>query len=377
MAACGGSGGGGVDPFAPDASPDAGPPPGMQVFATDRLHAVAIEVDAAHLDQLENDLVNRVPCRLTFDGVQLTDVGIRKKGGYGSSAPLSDKPGFSIEFDEFVGGQRLDGLERVLLNNAREDPTLISEHVGYEAHRLAGMPATLTAHAVVTFNGTDYGIYVVKEPIAEDFLERAFGAANDAGNLYEGYYHPQDQSLGDFVTHPEELDLKHEVEEMRTRDDVIALAGAIASAPDATFAAEVGARFDLERYYTQLAVDTVLGYWDSYAYFLNNYYLYHDPASDRLVYLPHGMDQLQYSPPGSPMGVLVQRIRAIPTLDARLDQEIAQLRSTWPTAALLARIDRVASIFAAAPSGPRTDGDLAAFAANVDAVRAAVAAIAE
>jgi spore coat protein CotH len=371
-------GGGGTDPFAPDAMgpmPDAGPPPGLQVYATDRLHVVAIDVDAQYLDQLDNDVENRVPCTLTFDGTQLSNVGIRKKGGYGSSAPLDDKPGFSIKLNEFAGSQRLDGLKRVNLNNAREDQTFLSEHTGYEAHRLAGMPAPLTAHAVVTFNGADYGIYVVKEPITDDFLDRVFGPTNDQGNVYEGFYHPEDQSLGDFVTHPEELDLKDEVEEMRSRTDVIALAGVIASAPDATFAADVGARFDLDRYVTQLALDIVLGYWDSYAYFLNNYYLYHEPATDRFVYLPHGMDQLGYSELGSPMGVLPQRMRDIPALDTRLDDAIAQVRATWPAAALTARIDQVAAILATAPSGPRTDYDLGLFQDNVASVRAAVEAI--
>lgn len=351
-----------------------GPPPGQQVFATDRLHTIAIDVDPTHLDALEDDVTQRVPCTLTFDGVTLTDVGIRKKGGLGSVTSLSNKTGFSIKLDAFVAGQRLDGLEKLVLNNAQEDPTFVSEHIGYEAHRRMGGVAPYTAHATVTFNGDDYGLFVVKEPIADDFLERAFGKANDQGNLYEGFYHQEDQSLGDFVTHPEELDLKDE-DQGRTRDDMLAFAAAVDTAPDAGFEAAVRAHLDLDHYLTSLAVDTVVGYWDSYGYFLNNYYFYADPGTGRFRYIPHGMDQLQYTEPGEPMGRLVQRLRADARLDAALDAELARVRATWDVAAMTARIDEVERILASAPTGGRTEDDVASFRGHVDDVRAALAAI--
>ncbi len=228
----------------------------------------------------------------------------------------------------------------------------------------------------MTFNGEDKGIFIIKEAIADDFLERSFGPGNDSGNVYEGFYHPQDMDLGDFALHPEELDLKDEVEQQRSRADMIAFATTVRTAPDATFETEVSARLELDHYVTALALDTLLGYWDSYAYFQNNYYLYHSPVTDKFVYLPHGMDQLQYSPPGGPRGRLAQRVREIPALDAKLDAEIARLRGSWPAARLLARIDQVKAVLETAPPGSRTDQDLASFRAHFDDVQAAVAAIA-
>lgn len=356
-----------------DVPPDA-PVPGARVFATDRLHHIAIVVAPQDLDALENDLENRVPCTFTFDGDALASVGIRKKGGYGSNAGLAGKTGFSIKIDQFQK-QRLDGLQRFLLNNAQEDPTFLSETVGYASYREIGLVAPLTSHAVVTFNGEDKGIFIIKEAIADDFLERAFGPGQDGGNVYEGFYHPADLDLGDFALHPEELDLKDEVEQGRSRQDVIALADAVRTSPDAMFETLVGARLELDHYLTALALDTLLGFWDSYAYFQNNYYLYHSPVSDKFVYLPHGMDQLQYSPPGGPRGRLAQRIREIPALDARLDAEIARLRAAWPAPALLARIAQVEAILATAPPGTRTDEDLASFRDHLADVRASVSGI--
>lgn len=355
---------------ASDAGPDAAtePPPGERVFDLGLLHEIDIVVEATYLDALENDRENRVPCMFTFDGETLPMTGIRQKGGLGSSSSLSGKPGFSVKLNEFVVGQRLDGMEKILLNNAQEDPTFVSEHVGYEMHRRVGLWAPRTSHGVVTLNGQVYGIYVLKEAISEDFLARNFGEANDAGNLYEGYYHAADQSLGDFVTHTEELDLKDEVEDMRTRDDVIALVAAVAGASDAEFEAMVGQRLDLDAYITQLAMDSLLGYWDSYHYFLNNYYLYDNPADGRFVYVPQGMDQLQYSnfDAGAwPMGVLAQRVRAIPALDARFASEKARiLADVWDVPAIHARIDQVGSVL---HSTTRTDSAVLNNTASYDA----------
>ena len=355
-----------------DAPP--GPPPGEQVFSTATLHTIAIDVDPSYLAQLDDDVTRRVPCTFTFDGVTVTDVGIRKKGGLGSVTSLADKTGFSVKLDELVVGQKLDGLEKLALNNAQEDPTFVSEHVGYEAHRRMGGAAPFTAHATVRFNGADYGLFVIKEPIGDDFIDRVFGPDDDGGNLYEGTYHQDDQRLGDFVTHPEALDLKDE-DQGRTRDDIVAFADAVRTADDAGLEAAVRAHLDLDHYLTSLAVDTVVGYWDSYAYFLNNYYLYDDPATGRFRYVPHGMDQLQYRDPGAPMGRLVQRLRAVPALDAALDAEIARVRATWDVAAMTARVDQVEAILAAAPTGGRTEVDVQSFRDHVADVRAAIAAI--
>ncbi len=355
-----------------DAPP--GPPPGEQVFSTATLHTIAITVDPLEIDALENDPDHRVPCTFTFDGTTLTDVGIRKKGGQGSLNSVFGKTGWSIKLDELVDGQLLDGLEKIVLNNAQEDPTFVSEHVGYEAHRRMGGAAPYTSHATVTFNGNDYGLFVVKEPIGDDFIDRVFGTDDDGGNLYEGNYHQFDQILGDFVLHPEEVELKDE-DEGRARDDLTAFAAAVRDADDGGLEAALRAHLDLDHYLTSLAVDTVVGYWDSYAYFLNNYYLYDDPATGRFRYIPHGMDQLRYRDPGEPMGLMVRRIRDVPALDAALGAEIARVRATWDVAAMTARVDQVEAILAAAPTGGRTEADVQSFRAHLAEVRAAIASI--
>ena len=127
---------------APDGSPGAetGPPGtgAAVVFDTRVLHRIDLVVESQHLAQLEMDQVNRVPCTVVYDGTTLARSGIRKKGGPGSLRPLADKPAFSIKFNELVPGQKLNGLSKVLLNNAAQDGSFLSEHMAYEMVRQAG-----------------------------------------------------------------------------------------------------------------------------------------------------------------------------------------------------------------------------------------------
>src|SRR5690349_5423728 len=185
--ACGGSGGTpGVD--APGGDPGDGgatPPAGVHVFDPAVLHDVVITVAAGDLDELDTNTDARVPCPISYDGETVAMAGIKKKGQT-SQRPLSGKPGFSIKLNEFVSGQKLDGLKKLLLDNAVQDPSFLTGHLGYQVYRRAGMPAPRTAHAVVTFNGEVKGIYVVEEATNTQFLAAAYGDGLGSGSLYEG-----------------------------------------------------------------------------------------------------------------------------------------------------------------------------------------------
>jgi hypothetical protein len=358
--------------------------PGSAVFDPTRLHEIAIEVEARYLAMLDSDLTRRVPCTFSFDGVVLANVGIRKKGGHATPQPLSRKPAFSVKTNELVRGQRLHGLDKLLLQNGVQDQAFLNEHLGYEVYRRAGLRAPRTSHAVVTFNGAPKGIYVIREAYDGGFLERAFGKGNAHGNLYEG------PCCVDFVTSPEKVELKDELEEMRSREDLLALARVVRDTPSDRFADVVGARLDVPAFITSFAADALVAHWDGYAFKPNNYFLYHRPSDDRFVFLPHGMDSLftvdgwpdpNWRPPRieplatTPGGRLAQRVRAIAELDARYRAELRRLLDdAWDVAALHARLDQVARLLRATTrKDAATLADLARFEKGAPLVRQYVA----
>lgn len=351
------------------AGPGPEPDPTDGVFDPTVLHFVDITVAEAHLEALENDRENRVPCDIRFDGELLENSGIRQKGGIGSVSSLDGKPGFSIKFNEFERGQDLASLEKILLNNAIQDRTLIHEHMGYELARRAGIPASRTAHAIVTLNGYTYGIYVVAEAVDDDFLRRWFGEDQDTGNLYEG------PCCADFVQDIAHMTLDDE-DDGRTRDDLIELARIVREVPDAELPGALGAELDMRSFILGYALDAALFHWDGYAFNVNNHYIYRRPADDRFVFMPHGMDQIlqdvNFDPLAWPNGRLAQRVRELPAYDALFREALAFVATEiWDTGAMQTRLDTVRRTLATAPRGLETiERDLRWFEESLPSVRA-------
>ena len=55
---------------------------------------------------------------------------------------------------------------------------------------------------------------------------------------------------------------------------------------------------DLDRLLTHHALDLMMWNWDGYALGRNNYRVFHDLAGNRMVFLPHGLDQMFWKPNG-------------------------------------------------------------------------------
>jgi cysteine-rich repeat protein len=370
---------GGQPPGDDAGPPDSGPPPpppdpSDQVFDPTQLHTIDIVVDLQYWDQLDNDSENRVPCTVKFNSKVLENSGCRKKGGYGSVQPLSGKPGFSVKFNEFEEGQDLNGLTRILFNNAVQDPGFLNEHIGYEVYRRAGIPAARTAHGVLRLNGETKGIYVIAEAFDKKFLARHFGEENKQGNLYEG------PAFVDFVTDVAGMDLKDEVEEMRSRDDLIALSKIVQTASDAELAEALKPKLDLDGFIKGFAIDAIAHHWDGYSFLIiNNYYMYNNPATGKFLFMPHGMDQLfqdvNFDVDTWPKGRLSQRVRTIPALDAQFhDSIVSVLQTAWDVPYLLKRIDQVTAIIATNTNmDPAAVNDIASYEAHVNGTRTAVA----
>ena len=339
-----------------------------QILSTDFAHRVEIRADPAELAVLDLDRSVRVPCDVRIDGEEYSGAQIAEKGSLGSAATLDGKPSFNVWFR----GVKPGGLDKLTLNNCRQDVSLLHEHLAYDLYRRAGLFAPRTTHGTVTLNDRPYGVYLLVEPVDDEFLVRTFGRGNGRGNLYEG------TARGDFldgVADPTVLELKDE-DEGRSRQDLAALVAA-AGAADADLEARVSERLDFERFLMTYALDSLLAHWDGPFFNHNNYYLYDNPADGRFVFVAHGMDQVfdaEWDAFTPPVSRLAQRVRAIPALEARWRAAMDTLIETvWDVDALLARMDQVASILAALIAGGAADdvaaADVWVFEQTVDGMR--------
>lgn len=336
---------------------------GNRVFDTTVMHHVEIEVADEHLAALDNDTDDRVPCTFTFDGETIEGAGIKKKGQT-SMRPLSEKPSFSVKLDATDSKADIDGIEKIVLDNTLNDPTFLSEPLTYALYLRAGIAAPRTAHAVVTFNGTVKGIYVVVEGVDKDFLEDHF--EDGEGNLYEGPW--------DFPMGAEAADLKDE-DEGRTRDDLAAFTDAVMNGDD--LERDIEPHIDVDAFLTSVAVDMSIVAWDGYAITAWNWYMYRNPQNDKFIMLPHGADWPYwhadvdpffpgFQPWGEeyPPGYLAER--AVAEMAPRYRARLKLVRDdVFDVGVMLDQIDEVATVIHQSDVADVAD-EVEAFDAHVD-----------
>lgn len=209
-----------------------------------------------------------------------TDVAIHLKGGAGSFRPLESNPALTLNFDKYHREQRFHGLDKVHLNNSVQDPSLTTEGLCAGLMRAAGVPALRTSHARVKLNGRDLGLYVLKEGYDRTFLKRHF--LNSWGTFYDG----------GFCQDIDQKKQKLSNDERKDQNDLKAVWEAAREADPVRRWQRLEAVLDVDRFLSFIAMEAMTGHWDGYAMNKNNYRLYHDPTSDKMVFLPSGMDQM-------------------------------------------------------------------------------------
>jgi hypothetical protein len=302
------------------------------------------------------DIFTWQAARLTLDGVEVGPVGVRKKGFLGSLS--SEKPSLRVALDKFGGQAEVEGRDRLVFNNMRQDPGLINTCLAYDLLREGGIPAPRCAFARVTVNGQHLGLYAQVEAIDEGFLATHFRFTS--GNLYEA-------TLSDFRP---EFRGTWGKKTNEIRDDWSDLERAITrlEAPDELLLAEAAKSFDLPSFYRHWAGEILVGHWDGYAGNLNNTWIYEDPATQTFHFIPWGMDAVfgpdpngEMSPPGAPglyaSGHLARRLYGLPDGRAALRAALeALMASTFDEATLLARVDGLeALLLPHLPVGPDRD----------------------
>ena len=243
-------------------------------FQSPHLSTFDVQLGAFDYTQLARNPRQYVPARVTVDGRPF-DVGVRLQGT-GNFEPVSRHPNLTIKFNWAVRGQDFAGLTKIFCKNARQDPTLLCELAASGAFLDAGIPAPRITHARVRLNGRDLGLCVVAEAVNKRFLREHFNNAH--GALYEGAFRDVRSKLDQDNGPPSD------------RSDVAALCSA-ALLNDCKERREALSKIlDVGQFLDFLAVEMIVASWDGYALHQNNYRIYHEPASDRMTFIPHGLD---------------------------------------------------------------------------------------
>lgn len=239
-----------------------------------------------------------VPVTVTFNDEVWTHVGFRYKGNSSLSGAWGSgslKIGFKLNFDKYeddypeIDNQRFFGFDEISFSSNYQDPSYLHEKVAADIFRDAGVAAAYTAFYAISLdygNGPQYiGLYTAVEEVDDTVLGTQFG--NDNGNLYK----PEGTGAA-FVagTFDEASFEKKNNEDEADFNDILALFDALhadirLSDPE-TWRRTLETVFDVDAFLQWLAINTLMQNWDVYGSMAHNYYLYNNPSTGLLTWIP-------------------------------------------------------------------------------------------
>jgi len=212
----------------------------------------------------------------------LENVGIRIRG---NTARGSSKKSFKIDFKEY-GGEQFFKLKKLNLKPNTNDPSQMREYLTELTYREFDVPVARGSYTDIYINDEYMGIYLNVENIDDEFVDRRFG--NETGNLYKCNFGAtlETKNIINIFTL---FELKTN-EEINNRSGLENLIQLLNKKDDGNWTSEIESVFEVDMYLRQLAVEAMVGQWDGYSGNVNNYYLYENPETGKIVYIPYDMD---------------------------------------------------------------------------------------
>ena len=333
------------------------------LFVDDELPLIEVTMDPGdllgHLTDPWNNVESPGTVTWTSAGVTetLSDVGIRIRG---NTARTAIKKPWKLSFNTFVPGRKFRGVEKLNINGMHNDPSIIRHKLISDLMLAMNVPASRATHVRLKINDGQSvdGVYIYVEHIDENFVDAWYG--NAGGNLYKclrkngeipdlAYIAPGTaetyRDLGGGEVYQEKLNADPDFTDLAEFIDFLN------NTSDAVFEAEIESRFNVDTFLRVMAVDVVTGNWDDIWYGRNNYYLYHDPATDRFEFIPYDMDNTYgvdffnkdwatrpYDTWGN-ASVLADRILAVPAYEAQYRRYLLHVVEAGEGPFTLARIE--------------------------------------
>lgn len=270
----------------------------QNIFTTNDVAVVRVTMsptDCTVMHTTERYSDDYFTCSIVFSNNYIsetvTNVGIRLRGNTSRDAT---KKSYKLSFNEFAPGREFHGLEKFNLNGEHNDPSIIRAALCWSVFKDMKLPCSRTGYAELYINDVLYGLFINVEHYDDEFLDARFG--NDTGNLFKCLYLGDPADLTYRVDGRYDLVGSGETYQLRTNEesndfsDLAYFIDLLNNTSDALFPSHIEDAFCVERFIRWMAVDALVGSWDDYRYLANNYYLYHDPTSDKFEFIPYDYD---------------------------------------------------------------------------------------
>lgn len=295
------------------------------IMGYEQLPEIGIEIAPGDIELLRISPRTYVPAYLRYDGRRYGPVGIRLKGS-NSFLPIDEKPSLRINVNEYVHGAAFFGMKDLTFNNMSEDFSMMHERLAYYVARHVG-PASRSNHAAITINDRFYGLYANVESIKDRIMARWFD--DNSGPLFEG----TDVDLA-----PEYIDAYELQDGPDDRTLLEAAAQALTDAQPERAIAAASEHVNMGSFFAYWAMAAVVGQFDAFPYSLpgDDYFVYADPGTNQLWFMPWGMDESFYSGSHDVLqvsSILATTCLAVPTCRQAFVTEV------WATLQMVEELD--------------------------------------
>jgi spore coat protein H len=237
-------------------------------------------------------------CSLLFNGKQWNGVGFRLKGnsslmaGYSST---NQKMPFRLEFDKFSDSlpatrqQRFFGFNKLSFSNNTKDNSFLREKMTNDLFRAAGVKSPHAAfYRVYIDYGSGpvyFGLYTAVEIVEDTMLDDQFG--DGSGNCYKPDGNGASFAAGSFDTESfEKKNHKKKADWSDVQALYTCLNSDVRKTNPSAWRSQLESLLDVPSFLNWLAVNSTIQNWDTYGQMTHNYYLYHNPSSGKLVWIP-------------------------------------------------------------------------------------------
>ena len=241
-----------------------------------------------------------VAADIQFEGDVWTDVGVRFKGNSSLMNTWSNgslELPFKLDFDEFedenpaIDNQRFYGFKQLSLSNNTNDNTFMRDAVVSDMLAEAGVASAETAFYELFVDygegPVSFGLYTMIEVVDDTVVERFFG--NDDGNIYEADGTAVSLAEGTFDNLTSSFQKENNEAEVDWSDIetlYTVLHSDTRQTDPAAWKAELEAIFDVDTFLHWLAINSVIENWDTYGGMTHNFYLYNNPETGLLTWIP-------------------------------------------------------------------------------------------
>ncbi|MBU2946509.1 CotH kinase family protein [Zobellia uliginosa] len=239
-----------------------------------------------------------VPGEVLFEDKEWYRVGLRFKGNSSLQSSWSAgilKLSFKLDFDEFedeypqIDNQRFYGFKKLSLKNNYNDKSMLREKIATDVFREAGLASSHASIYEVYVDHGDgpeyFGVYTMVEEVDDTVIDTQF--SDNDGNLYK-----PDGDGASFAegTFSEDVFVKKTNEDEADFSDIENLFAALhadnrTTDPEA-WRTNLETVFDTDIFLNYLAVNTVIQNWDTYGRMTHNYFLYNNPDTEKLAWIP-------------------------------------------------------------------------------------------